>query len=114
MVIWQLSLTSEARRAENEVPERVEGLHQSVINTVDVWQESEESGSCVVVSAGDEAHLSLLEVSLESKVVSGRKILKDMAHASAIVGKIFSTFFSDILNFQGIINACFIFQKNIM
>ncbi len=26
MVIWQLSLTSGARRAENEVPERVEGV----------------------------------------------------------------------------------------
>jgi len=41
---------------------------------------------------GDDARLSLLEVSLESKVVGGRKILKDMAHASAIVGKSFSNF----------------------
>jgi len=71
------------------------------INTVDVWQESEESGSCVAASAGDDARLSLLEVCLESKVVGGRKILKDMAHASAIVGRIFSNFFSIIMNFQG-------------
>jgi hypothetical protein len=61
----------------------------------------------LVLTSADDARLSLLEVSLESKVVGGRKILKDMAHASAMVGKIFSNFFSDIMNFQGIISKGF-------
>ena len=89
-------MTSEACRAEDEVSERVESLYQSVINAVDIWQESEESGSCVVASAGDDARLSLLEVSLESKVVGGRKILKDIAHASAMSVR-FLVFFSATL-----------------
>jgi len=96
MVIKQLSFTSEACRAEDEVSERVESLYQSVINAVDIWKESEESGSCFVASAGDDARLSLLEVSLESKVVGGRKILKDIAHASAMSVR-FLVFFSATL-----------------
>jgi len=93
MLVWQLT-GNKAKMDEEVAPERLEGIHQSGVNAVDIWRECEESEKIVVASVGDDTRLSLIELDLSSGIVIGeqRKVVKDMAHSSAIVGRILVVF----------------------
>ena len=91
---WKLD---DSNRQENEESidedrpaERIEGLHQSGINAVDIFYDSALSSKALIATVGDDTRLSLLELDLAADF-SGQNehkklFRKDMAHASAIVG----------------------------
>jgi hypothetical protein len=77
---WKLDLVEEAQL------EKIDNLHQSGINGVDIWQQAADSSTCLIASVGDDTRISLIEFDLSSNEV--KHVIKlDMAHSSAIVGK---------------------------
>lgn len=91
LLVWKLSeLSGEEAIDDDVLPEKVESLHQSGINAVDIWRESKTSGRVRVATVGDDCRVSVLEINLNSGIThksTERKIWKkDMAHASAISG----------------------------
>lgn len=91
LLLWKLDeLSSEDAVDDDVLPEKVESLHQSGINAVDLWHVPETFGKVRVATVGDDCRVSVLEVDLKSAFTGAstkRTVFrKDMAHASAISG----------------------------
>jgi len=67
--------------------QKIENLHQSGINGVDVWEESTNSGKYLIATVGDDTRISVLQLDLNiNEIETSSNIIKlDMAHASNIV-----------------------------
>lgn len=90
MLLYKLRPTSieEPQNDEDVVPEQIKGLHQSGINAVDFWFDFSKSSNVIIATVGDDTRISMLEVDLKTDYMNEipRKIVRDRAHASAIVG----------------------------
>ena len=86
LLIWNLDLDPKDEQAE---PIKFENIHQSGINSIDVWHD-EGSSKFLVVSGGDDTSIRITELNL-ANFTSLSAVGNDMAHASAIVGVKFLT-----------------------
>ena len=82
LLLWLFSPSDEM------ICQKVEGVNQSGINDLALWQEN-ESSEMIVATVGDDARLSVLELSIasENKISTTYLIKQDMAHASSIIGQ---------------------------
>lgn len=82
---WKLDIDGE------EIPpsQIYENLHQSGVNSFDLWRDSAEARDLVMVSVGDDTRINILEIQVDSSEglkVSSDPFGIDMAHASSITG----------------------------
>ena len=85
---WKLNLDEQNKNP----PElhKISGLHQSGINSVDIWEDAMmPSGKYLVATVGDDTRISILELDLNSNASPSEElsgaIKVEMAHASSIV-----------------------------
>jgi hypothetical protein len=93
LLIWKISNENDesSRKDEEIIPEKIESLHQSGINAVDIWQNSDSKGRVLIATVGDDTRLSVIELDMNSDYLSNYLITKkDMSHSSSIVGKKFA------------------------
>jgi len=80
---WKLNI-DENSDAPTEF-QKIDNLHQSGINGVDVWEESKYLGKYLIATVGDDTRLSVLQLDLTESEKNWKIIKLDMAHASNIV-----------------------------
>jgi WD40 repeat protein len=82
LLLWHLDLDSKDEETE---PIKFERIHQSGINSIDIWHADESSNKFLVVSGGDDTSIRVTQIDL-SEFISLSVACNDLAHSSAIVG----------------------------
>jgi hypothetical protein len=65
----------------------IKSIHQSGINSFDVWKNENNADEIMVASVGDDSSLSIINLKLNQEIVNETLIKLDMVHASSIMGK---------------------------
>jgi hypothetical protein len=81
LLFWRVNLEEEAR------VQKIEHLHQSGVNCVDLWQETADSARFLVATVGDDTRIGVLELDIDEhdRLRQMSSLIKrDMAHASCI------------------------------
>ena len=89
LLAWKIDENQNCEVDNKEIsPERIQSLHQSGINAVDIWKDKEMSGNILIGTVGDDTRLNVITLDLNKDFSDQQELTltKEMAHASSIVG----------------------------